>query len=179
MKVKKLGLGLSTLAALSVFTNLAFSLPAVAQTWQRVPGCAKKIALGGAGAWVLGCAKGGSGGYQIFSWNGSAWDLVPGAAVEIAVDSSGSPWVVSTGGEIFQRSGDSWQRVAGCAKKIAAGGAGPWVLGCAKGGSGGYQIFSWNGSAWDLVPGAAVEIAVDSSGSPWVVSTGGEIFRAP
>jgi hypothetical protein len=149
----------------------------VGKQWTEVPGCAKKIAAGGGKTWVLGCASGGSGGYQIFSRNGSNWDLVEGAAVEIAVNSDGTPWVVNSEGTIFQRSGKSWQVVPGCAKKIAAGGGKVWVLGCASGGSGGYQIFAWNGSNWNLVSGAAVDLAVDSSNIVWAVNAGGEIFR--
>ncbi|QSJ19681.1 hypothetical protein JYQ62_13770 [Nostoc sp. UHCC 0702] len=149
---------------------------AVEQQWQQVPGCAKKIAAGGGKTWVLGCTSGGSGGYEIFTRNGSNWDLVPGAAVDIAVDTGGTAWVVNADGTIFQRSGNSWQPVPGCAKKIAAG-AKVWVLGCDRNGSDGYQIFSWNGSGWDLIPGAAVDLAVDSSNIVWAVNGRGEIFR--
>ena len=149
----------------------------VGQQWQEVPGCAKKIASGGGITWVLGCASGGSGGYQIFSRNGSNWDLVEGAATDIAVNSDGTPWVVNANGTIFQRSGNSWQPVPGCAKKIAAGGGKVWVLGCASGGNGGYQIFTWNGSGWDLIPGAAVDLAVDSRNTVWAVNAQGEIYR--
>ena len=149
----------------------------VGQQWQEVPGCAKKIASGGGKTWVLGCASGGSGGYQIFSRNGSNWDLVEGAATDIAVNSDGTPWVVSSDGKIFQKSGNSWQQVPGCAKKIAAGGGKVWVLGCASGGNGGYQIFTWNGSNWNLVSGAAVDLAVDSKNIVWAVNAQGGIFR--
>lgn len=157
-------------------TGVAAPQPA-AQQWQEIPGCAKKIASGGGKTWVLGCASGGSGGYQIFSRNGSNWNLVPGAATDIAVNSDGTPWVVSSDGKIFQRSGNSWQQVPGCAKKIAAGGGKVWLLGCANNGNSGYQIFTWNGSNWDLVPGAAVDLAVDSRNTVWAVNAQGEIFR--
>jgi hypothetical protein len=149
----------------------------VGQQWQEIPGCAKKIASGGGKTWVLGCASGGSGGYQIFSRNGANWDLVEGAATDIAVNSDGTPWVVNADGTIFQRSGNSWQVVPGCAKKIAAGGGNVWVLGCANNGNSGYQIFSWNGSNWDLIPGAAVDLAVDSKNIVWAVNAQGGIFR--
>ncbi|MFN6569542.1 tectonin domain-containing protein [Dendronalium sp. ChiSLP03b] len=148
---------------------------AVEQQWQQVIGCAKKIAAGGGKTWVLGCVGGGSG-YQIFSRNGSNWDLVPGAAVDIAVESNGTPWVVNADGQIFQRSGNSWQLVPGCAKKIAAGSK-VWVLGCDRNGSDGYQIFSWNGSGWDLIRGAVEDLAVDSKNIVWAVNGRGEIFR--
>ncbi|MTJ46922.1 tectonin domain-containing protein [Dolichospermum sp. UHCC 0259] len=120
---------------------------------------------------------GGGGGYQIFSRNGSNWDLVEGAATDIAVNSDGTPWVVSSDGKIFQRSGNSWQQVPGCAKKIAAGGGKVWLLGCANNGNSGYQIFTWNGSNWDLMPGAAVDLAVDSQNIVWAVNAQGGIFR--
>lgn len=161
-------------------TGVAVAPPAAAQPvgqqWQEIPGCAKKIASGGGKTWLLGCASGG-GGYQIFSRNGSNWDLVEGAATDIAVNSDGTPWVVSSDGKIFQRSGNSWQQVPGCAKKIAAGGGKVWLLGCANNGNAGYQIFTWNGSNWDLMPGAAVDLAVDSQNIVWAVNAQGGIFR--
>ena len=162
-------------------TGVAVAPPAAAQPvgqqWQEVPGCAKKIASGGGKTWLLGCASGGGGGYQIFSRNGSNWDLVEGAATDIAVNSDGTPWVVSSDGKIFQRSGNSWQQVPGCAKKIAAGGGKVWLLGCANNGNSGYEIYTWNGSGWDLVEGAAVDLAVDSQNIVWAVNAQGGILR--
>lgn len=71
--------------------------------WQQISGCAKDIAVGANNdAWVLGCASGGSGGYQIFSWNGSGWTLMPGAATKIAVWQQGHPWAVAANGGIFR-----------------------------------------------------------------------------
>jgi hypothetical protein len=52
-------------------------------------------------AFALGCAFTPQNGYQIFSWNGSSWDLIPGLATGIAVDRFGKPFVVSASGEIF------------------------------------------------------------------------------
>ena len=162
-------------------TGVAVAPPAAAQPvgqqWQEVPGCAKKIASGGGKTWLLGCASGGGGGYQIFSRNGSNWDLVEGAATDIAVNSDGTPWVVSSDGKIFQRSGNSWQQVPGCAKKIAAGGGKVWLLGCANNGNSGYEIYTWNGSGWDLVEGVAVDLAVDSQNIVWAVNAQGGILR--
>jgi hypothetical protein len=74
----------------------------------------------------------------IASWNGSDWDLIPGAAVDLAVDSQNIVWAVNAQGGIFRnvnsrtngnifKKGDPWTQVAGCAKKIAVGGDKTWV----------------------------------------------------
>lgn len=180
-------------AIMGGFTALPLTdITAIAQPfqpyWEKVPGCAKAISVStSTAAWVLGCASGGAGGYQIFVGGSGGWTLVPGAATSISVQSThpaGSfvgpdiPWVVSADGKIFRRLNNAWYQISGCAKDIAVGyNDNAWVLGCASGGTGGYQIFSWNGSGWTLMPGAATKIAIRQQGHPWVVASNGGIYK--
>lgn len=69
--------------------------------WQLKPGCAVDIAANGPHAWVIGCAAGGDGGNQIFQWSASGWKIVKGAAMKVAVDNLGNPWVIDKSGGIW------------------------------------------------------------------------------
>ncbi|MBK7299566.1 MAG: hypothetical protein IPI79_03665 [Moraxellaceae bacterium] len=51
--------------------------------------------------WVIGCASGGDGGNEIFKWTGTDWQKVKGAAVKIAVDNLGNPWVIDKANQIW------------------------------------------------------------------------------
>ena len=60
--------------------------------------------------------------------------------MKIAVDSSGSPWVVNSYGNIFRRANNTWQAMPGLAKDISVGNDGSvWVIG-ANPVAGGYGI---------------------------------------
>jgi hypothetical protein len=71
----------------------------------------------------------------------------------------------------------AWSLLPGCAKTVGRGGGQTWVIGCGSNGPGGGGIFRWNGSNWDQTDGAAVDVAVTDEGIPWVINSGGQIFR--
>lgn len=143
--------------------------------WQKIAGAGHDIAAGGKQVWLVGTTRV-AGGYQIFHWNGSNWDLVPGGAVRIAVDSTGSPWVINDQDEIFRMVRGQWQRLPGSGKDIAIDPDNiPWIIGTGQV-PGGYDIHRWTGRNWQRVEGGAVRIAVDNRGNPWVVNSLGEIF---
>ena len=148
--------------------------------WRPLPGQAYDVAAGiGGSMWVIGINALG-GGFGIYQWNGSNnWSGFPGAAVRIAVDPKGDPWVVNDTGTIFHGSvaTSSWVQLPGAAKDIGVGADGTvWVIGTnAK--AGGFGIWVWNGSGWASVSGAAVRVAVDPKGDPWVVNDGGGIYH--
>src|SRR5207237_1052557 len=74
-------------------------------SWQKLPGSAVSIAVGGDHAvWVVGTTPT-YGGYKIYRWRGGDWQPVDGGALKIAVDERGSPWVVNDRNEIFRREG--------------------------------------------------------------------------
>lgn len=43
-----------------------------------------------------------TGGHPIYRWNGSGWTRVAGAAVDIAVDPHGKPWIADSYNHIYR-----------------------------------------------------------------------------
>lgn len=78
-----------------------YTYDAVTTTWRVKQGCARDIAANQQHVWVIGCASGGDGGNEIFKWTGSDWQKVKGAAVKIAVDNLGNPWVLDKSNNIY------------------------------------------------------------------------------
>jgi peptidoglycan hydrolase-like protein with peptidoglycan-binding domain len=73
--------------------------------WEFLGGCATDIGIGSDGSvWKIGCDNV-PGGHSIFKWNGSSFVKTndSGAALNIAVDSQGRPWVTNSAGDVFQR----------------------------------------------------------------------------
>jgi hypothetical protein len=141
------------------------------------PGLGTSIAVGANGSvWLLGANRIGTN-FGIFHWNGSTWIAVPGAAIRIAVDARGNPWVVNSAGQIFHWNGRGWFPFPGAATDIGVGANGSlWVLGTNRIGTN-FGIYFWNGRAWVAVQGAATRIAVDAVGDAWVVNSAGQIFH--
>jgi hypothetical protein len=65
-------------------------------------------------SWLIDCTAVGSN-YLIRRYDPTSltWEVVEGAATEVAVDSSGGAWVVNAGGSIYHREGDTWRFVGG------------------------------------------------------------------
>jgi len=78
-----------------------FTYDSANTAWIQKVGCAKDIAANLNHVWVIGCASGGAGGNEIFKWTGTDWQKVKGAAVKIAVDSLGNPWVIDNSNQIW------------------------------------------------------------------------------
>jgi Tectonin domain len=163
----------------TILLFLSFSFYLTAQSWDVKIGKATDVGIS-AGAdgtvWIIGAGKV-PGGYGIFKWLGTNWTEVSGGATRIAVDNTGSPWIVNSDGVIFRRQNNAWIPLIGRATDIGAGADGSiWIIGAGKV-PGGYGIFKWTGSGWNEVGGGAVRIAVDNTGSPWIVNSDGVIFR--
>ena len=99
--------------------------------WIRTPGGAVRIGGTYQTPWVVNNAN------QIFRWTGKAWQLMPGAAVDVA-----DGWVLGTatssgGREIFRWNGSGWTQVQGGAIYIGGSGGTPWVV------NNGTSIFRW------------------------------------
>lgn len=167
------GLALSALAPASALAQASVN-------WTRVPGAAYDVGCGGGAVYVIG-ANALDGGYGIFRWtgrtSGEAWTRMPGAATDVAVDDTGTPWVVNDANGIYRWNGSAWTRMPGAATDIGAGGGEVYVIGTNRV-DGGYGIFRWNGrgQTWDAVSGGAVRVAVHRSGQPWVVNGQGNIY---
>jgi hypothetical protein len=70
--------------------------------WERLPGCARDIAVGANGAvWIVGCDRV-SGGWSVHRWRNGAWQRVEGGATNIAVADDGTPWIVDDIGTIYR-----------------------------------------------------------------------------
>jgi hypothetical protein len=71
--------------------------------WERLPGCAREIAIGSNGAvWMVGCDRA-SGGWSVQRWTNGAWQRVKGGATNIAVADDGTPWIVDDVGNVYKR----------------------------------------------------------------------------
>ena len=80
-----------------IVNNEGYIYRRVNDAWQLLPGRAKDIDIGDDGSvWIVGTNEV-TGGYGIYQWNGSNWDVKDGGAVRIAVDENGNPWVVNNG----------------------------------------------------------------------------------
>jgi hypothetical protein len=151
--------------------------------WKQLPGKATDIGVGSDGTiHITGTGnESPTGGYAIYKWVNTEWKKIPGAAVRIAVDPQGDPWVVNKSNLIFRRIGETWpwQQLPGTATDIGIGAEGSVYITSTTNVSetGGYSILKWTGSNWNEIPGAAVRIAVDPQGDPWVVNKSNLIFR--
>lgn len=151
-------------------------------SWQNIPGRATDIAAGGgAEVYVIGTGAV-PGGYRIYRWNGqtsgSAWDVLPGGAVRIAVDQAGNPWVVNDVGYVYRWNGSGWTRLPGAAVDIGAGGGEIYVIGTIEV-PGGFSIHRYGGgTSWIRLSGGGTRIDADGNGVPWVVNDVGNIYRA-
>lgn len=134
---------------------------------------ASDISVGANGTvWAIGADRPVAGGYGIYRLDGATWTQVDGAAVRIAVDPSGSPWVVNSSNGLFRRTGSTWtvDKLAALDIGVGANGA-VWAIGADQ------SINRLRGTIWEKVEGGAVRIAVDPLGNPWVVNSSGQISR--
>jgi hypothetical protein len=139
----------------------------------QTTGAAHDVGVGGDGTvWVIGTdVQDGGHGIWRSSDNGANWTRVPGGAVRISVDPSGSAWVVNSGGSIFRYDGNRWLQLPGRAKDIGIGADGAaWIIGTDDG------ILRWDGSNWVRKTGGAVQVAAGRNGVVWVVNSAGQIY---
>ncbi|MBE9067190.1 hypothetical protein IQ260_11035 [Leptolyngbya cf. ectocarpi LEGE 11479] len=138
--------------------------------WRQLPGSAIDVADG----WVIGTgANPIGGGYNIYRWNGTSWQEMPGYAVRIG-GTYNNPYVVNNENEIYWWDGFAWQQLPGTATDVADG----WIIGTeANPIGGGYNIYRWNGTSWQETPGHAVHIGGNAS-NPYVVNNESEIYQA-
>jgi hypothetical protein len=169
-------------------------------------GCARDIGVGvEAGdidllpaVWVIGC--GADSDTTIWKHISGAWvqDVSGGWAMRITVDEQGVPWVTAADGRISRYSTNSpmtglWSALPGAAMDIGIGaGNYAWAIGTSPDAAGnGWSIHSWNEQPagpgnkpapqlgeWRTLPvGAARTIAVGPKGDPWIINTGGYLFK--
>jgi hypothetical protein len=151
---------------------------AAAVRWTPMIGNALAIGANARGVlWAIGNAPGTD--HPIYRYNGTGWQLMPGAATRIAVAPDGNAWVVTSGMAVFRFNGSAWQQLPGGASDIAVGANGSvWVIG------GGGTIYRLNVPAsspgpyqWQQIPGGGTRIAVGPDGNAWIVNAGHQIYR--
>jgi hypothetical protein len=170
-------------AIASTFNNTtvaaaASAAKALAVRWTPMVGNALAIGANARGVlWAIGNAPGDN--HPIYRFNGTSWQLMPGAGTRIAVAPDGNAWVVTSGQAIFRFNGTAWQQLPGGASDIAVGANGSvWIIG------GGGAIYRLNVPAtspgpyqWQQIPGGGTRIAVGPDGNAWLVNAAHQIFR--
>src|ERR1700761_3086782 len=109
----------STPALSKNFTNLPSS-----DNWELLPGIGNDIGIGANGSVFITdtTTVSPTGGFRILQWNGTSWTVMTGAAgVRIAVDPSGTPWVVNKSHLIYKYNGSTWTQLPGTATDIGIG----------------------------------------------------------
>ena len=106
--------------------------------WENVPGGARRIAVDPQGnAWVTNALR------QIYRFNGSDFELMPGLAVDIGVGADGTVWAIGAnaapgGYGIYRWDGAEWLPVLGGATSVAVDPSGAaWVANAQQ------QIYRW------------------------------------
>ena len=164
-------------AGASAASNEASAIPSPVNFTAK-PGTATGISVGANGSvWSVGTASV-SGGHPVQKWSGSKWTTVSGAAIAIAVDTKGNPWIINSSHKISHWNGSKFIAVTGTATGISVGATGMvWAVGTTKV-TGGFQVLKWSGTKWSVVSGAgAVAIAVDTKGNPFIITSSHTIKR--
>lgn len=144
--------------------------------FQRVAGAAFDIGSGGGWVWVIGTD------YRPYYWSGTQFVGIDGSGVKIAVDATGSPWLVNAAGNVYRRiggvgAGGSWQQIGlQCASDIGIGANGSvWIAGASSVTNGHpiFQVYSGDSTIWPRfgrIPLAGINVSVGPDGRPWVAN---------
>ena len=162
--------------------------------WLQEPGRIRSIAVGNTGnnqVWGISCTLVSNGNYDIYSWNGSGWTQMPGAAAKISVaPGTTNPYVVTAQGLVYEWSGSAWvkQTWIPCATQFYPPQGEASQLGtltaCGSNDVYSYQLAA-DGSSynWFETGGAATSISFSMTGTGsstsanglWATSPGGNI----
>ena len=151
-----------------------------------MPGTATDIGIGADGSiFIIGTEIATvTGGYIIEKWNGSGWiKMVDCAGIHIAVDPTGTPWVVNKSNIVFQYGGSYlWNPIFGIDGNDIGIGADGSVFVTGKDST----LASYNppiykllgGSSWSQIPGiSGTSISVGPKGQPWYIDKQGILHR--
>ena len=129
--------------------------------------------------WVLGQNHDvGPGEPPIKTFNPSnAWQTADRATARIAVDSDGTPWVISKSGKVYKLSGSNREKtdVSPITSDIATGKDGVvW-----RTTQNSVDKLINDNAHWQnyAVPGIATRIAIDTDGNPWIINSEKKIYR--
>ena len=119
-------------------TRATSSTTGTAPPGPSFPAGAPTSRVGANGAiWLIGASPLGGGNFGIYHWTGTTWARFPGAAVSIAVDPAGNPWVINSGHLIYHWNGTTWTQFPGGGTDISVGANGAiWLIGASPLGGG-------------------------------------------
>ncbi|MCR8558546.1 hypothetical protein KXD93_12895 [Mucilaginibacter sp. BJC16-A38] len=162
-------------------TGSQANLPS-SDNWLQLPGAGTDVGIGANGSVFITdtTTVSPTGGYGILKWNGSSWTTFSGAAVRLAVDPQGNPWVINKSHLIFKFNGSAFQQLPGTGTDIGIGADGSVFITdtTTVSSTGGFRVSKWNGTSWVVISGASgVRVAVDQSGTPWVVNKSNLIYK--
>ena len=151
-------------------TSMTVAFGVAASDFANVPGpVANDIGVAANGTvWITTPAG------QIYRYNGTSFQPIPGNASRVAVGPHGNAWVVNSGGLIYRYTGSNFVPVPGpVASDIGVGANGTvWIT------TTGGLIYRYNGTSFKQRPGNnASRIAVGPRGNAWVVNSAGLIYR--
>jgi kumamolisin len=132
--------------------------------WEGPETSGVRLAAGPEGVVVVVDARGG-----LQHRGAGGWEPLPGQAVDAAVDSEGTVFVVGGqprlgGWDVARWTGDDWEQLGAAGVRIAAGPAGAPCVIAADG-----SIAQLVSGSWRTLPGYAMDIGVGADGSIWAV----------
>ena len=155
---------------------LLFAAMAHAQT-STTARTARDVSVNSQGPlWII--AADGNANSAIQRVDGANVTTLSGAAVRIAADNHGAPWVVNSNGDLYHWEKDAqgfqnWKLYSNVkAMDVAVGPYGRvWIVGTD------HRIMTLAGGQWQALPGGGDRIAVDPHGNPWITNAGNDIWR--
>ncbi len=102
-----------------------------------------------------------------------AFEVMPGAATDVAIGANGSVWVVGMDKAVYNWTGSTWLRIESSEiTRVAVDPQGnPWVIG------GGGSMFRRVNNAWQQVPGQALDIGIGADGSVYHVGLSNTLYK--
>ena len=102
-----------------------------------------------------------------YKWNGTGWDIKPGAGIRISVDENDVPCMVGTDKNVYFWKDNAWELSRAGAIDIGSGGNQTWKVGD------NFAVYQLVENKWKRIDGiAANAIDVNHLGTPWIVGTG-------
>lgn len=166
------GTGSADQASAEAAQSLWLGAPIGKPTWTQLPGAGWQDTAAGVDGSLWAIGKDGS----IQYLSKGVWTKIDGAAVRIAVDRDGNPWVVNAAGNLYQRAGGAWRQRApgGSAKDLGVGSDGSvWITDANQL----IRRLDTHTDSFTTVEGRATQISVGPDGRPWVTNEAGGIFE--
>ena len=152
------------------------------QSFAAMPGGANTVGAGGDGSvYVVGGTPAtATANNTVYKWNGASWDATTGQAVQVAADSQGVAWVVTTANKVWRRPAAAYEGLTDTTpmSAVAIGSKGHvWGLGADSLAGGNHSTYLWDGAKWVKTSAAAISMAIEPDGRPWFVQADGGVYR--